>query len=154
MRPIHRLVSATVLAGGLVFVTASATVHGNDQSAQVNQQLAAARAATAIYHDVHAAIAAGYVPLGTNPAEGDAFELVNFNLVDCTLDATRPEALRYVESGGRLRLIAVEYAIPMACTATPPESFLPGAGEWEQEAGVPVWMMGVFVWSGSSSSSN
>ena len=102
MRPIHRLVSATALAGGLLFVTASATVHGNDQNAQVNQQLAAARAATARYHDVNEALAAGYVALGTNPAEDDAFELVNFNLIDCTLDVTQPEALRYVESGGRL----------------------------------------------------
>lgn len=150
MRPIHRLVSATALAGGLVFVIASATVHGNGQKAQLNQQLAAARAATARYHDVNEALAAGYVALGANPAEDDAFELVNFNLIDCTLDVTQPEALRYVESGGRLRLIAVEYAIPMACSATPPVNFLPGAGEWEQEAGVPVWMMGVFVWSGRS----
>jgi hypothetical protein len=133
-----------------VFVTASATVHGDDLGQDVNKQLAAARAATAKYHDVNEAIADGYVPLGTNPAEGDAFELVNFNLIDCTLDATQPEALRYVESGGRLRLIAVEYAIPMACTATPPVNFLPGASEWEQEAGVPVWMTGVFVWSGNS----
>jgi hypothetical protein len=150
MKPIHRLVSATALAGGLVCVVAAATVHGQDQAAQVNQQLALARAATAKYHDVNEAIADGYVPLGTNPEEDDAFELVNFNLIDCTLDVTQPEALRYVESGGRLRLIAVEYAIPMACTATPPVNFLPGAGEWEQEAGVPIWMMGVFVWSGNS----
>jgi hypothetical protein len=142
------------LAGGLVFVTASATVHGNDQNTQVNPQLALARAATAVYHDVNEALAAGYIALGTNPAEGDAFELVNFNLIDCTLDVTQPEALRYVESGGRLRLIAVEYAIPMACSSTPPANFLPGAGEWEQEAGVPVWMMGVFVWSGASSSAH
>ena len=148
MKPIHRLVSATALAGGLVCVAAAATVHG--QNPQVNSQLALARAATAKYHDVNDAIGDGYVPIGTNPSEEDAFELVNFNLVDCTLDAAQPEALRYVESGGRLRLIAVEYAIPMACTATPPVNFLPGAGEWEQEAGVPVWMMGVFVWSGDS----
>lgn len=154
MRPIHQLVSAAALAGGLVFVTASATVHGNGQNAQQNQQLAAARAATASYHDVNEAISDGYVPIGANPAEGDAFELVNFNLVDCTLDVAQPEALRYVESGGRLRLIAVEYAIPMACSPAPPVNFLPGAGEWEQEAGVPVWMMGVFVWSGNSDSTH
>ena len=153
MKPIHRLVSATVLAGGLVCVAAAATVHGQGQ-AQVNQQLALARAATAKYHDVNVAIADGYVPLGTNPSEDDAFELVNFGLLDCTLDAAQPEALRYVESGGRLRLIALEYAIPMACSPNPPESFLPGAGEWEQEAGVPVWMMGVFVWSGASAGTN
>jgi hypothetical protein len=154
MKPINRLVSATVVAGSLVCVAAAVTVHGQGQAAQVNSQLALARAATAKYHDVNAAIDDGYVPIGTNPAEGDAFELVNFSLVDCTLDAAHPEALRYVESGGRLRLIAVEYAIPMACSPNPPEWFLPGAGEWEQEAGVPAWMMGVFVWSGASAGTN
>jgi hypothetical protein len=154
MKPIHRLVAATALASGLVCVAAAATVHGQNQAAQVNAQLALARAATAKYHDVNEAIGDGYVPIGTNPTEDDAFELVNFNLLDCTLDAAQPEALRYVESGGRLRLIAVEYAIPMACSPNPPESFLPGAGEWEQEAGVPFWMMGVFVWSGDSAGTN
>jgi len=154
MTPIHRLMSATALAGVLVCAAAAATVHGQTQDAQVNQQLAQARAATANYHDVDDAIAAGYTPLGTNPEEDDAFELVNFGLLDCTLDAAQPEALRYAESGGRLRLIAVEYAIPMACSPIPPVSFLPGAGDWEQEAGVPVWMMGVFVWSGHSAAEN
>jgi len=151
MRTIDRLVSATALAVGLVCVTAAATLHGKDLGQDVNRQLAAARAATARYHDVNDAIADGYVPLGPNPAEDNAFELVNFGLLDCTLDAAHPEALRYVESGDRLRLIAVEYALPMACSSTPPEEFLPGVGEWEHEAGAPFWMIGVFVWSGASS---
>lgn len=153
MRPIYRLVSATALASAVALGAASATVHGNDLGAQVEQQLAMARAATAKYHDVNVALADGYVFVGVNPTEDDVFEFLNFSLVDCTLDVTQPEALRYVESGDRLRLVAVEYAIPMACSPDPPTSFLTGAGEWEQEAGVPVWMLGVPVWSGSSSDS-
>jgi hypothetical protein len=141
-------VATTVAAAGLIF-SVSATIHGDDLSPQVHRQLAAARAATARYHDVSEALADGYVSFD-NPAEGDTIEFVNFGLVDCTLDVLQPEALRYVLSGQRLRLVAVEYAIPMACSATPPEDFLPGAGEWDVEAGVPVWMLGVALWSGDS----
>jgi hypothetical protein len=148
MRVIHRTVTITLAAAGLI-VTVSATIHGDELGPTVQQQLAAARAATVKYHDVNEALADGYVYF-PNPAEGETIEFVNLGLVDCTLDVLQPEALRYVMSGERLRLVAIEYAIPMACSATPPEDFLAGAGEWETEAGVPVWMVGVSVWSGNS----
>jgi hypothetical protein len=148
MRVIHRMLTTTLAAAGLLF-SVSATSHGDDLSPEVQQQLAAARAATAKYHDVSEALADGYLYF-PNPVEAETIEFVNLGLVDCTLDVLQPEALRYVQSGERLRLVAVEYAIPMGCSATPPEDFLPGAGEWEIEAGVPVWMVGVPLWSGNS----
>jgi hypothetical protein len=133
-----------------VVLSASATVHGDDLGSTVNEQLARARAATARYHDADAAIADGYVNMGVNPFEGEAVEFLNFGLLDCTLDAMHPEALRYVQSGNRLRLVAVEYSLPMACSATPPEDFLPGAGEWESEVVAPAWTLAVYIWSGES----
>jgi hypothetical protein len=128
----------------------SGAIQGDGLSPEVHEQLAAARAATAQYQDASEALADGYVYIGANPDEGDIVEFANFGLVDCTLDVLRPEALRYVPSGGRLRLVAVEYAIPMACSAAPPEDFLPHVGEWEAEPGVPAWMLGVDLWSGKS----
>lgn len=148
MRVIHRIATTTLAAAGLIFGV-SATIHGDDRSPEVQQQLAAARAATAKYHDVSEALGDGYVYF-PNPAEAETIEFVNLGLVDCTLDVLQPEAFRYVLSGERLRLVAVEYAIPMACSTTPPEDFLPGAGEWDVEAGVPVWMLAVPLWSGNS----
>lgn len=142
--------SISLAVASLLVGSASATVHGDDLGRDVNQQLAQARAATAQYHDTDTALADGYVDLGVNPAEGGAVEFVNFGLVDCTLDIQHPEALRYVQSGNGLRLIGVEYSLPMACAATPPEDFLPGAGEWEPEAQVPVWTYAVNLWSGES----
>jgi len=147
MTAIQRVMTTTFAAACLL-VSGSTTIHGGDLRPDVYQQLAAARAATATYHDVNEALADGYIGLGMNPGEGDAFEFVNFGLVDCTLDALHPEALRYVESGNGLRLVAVEYSIPMDCAATPPEDFLPGAGEWEQEPGVPVWTLAAWIWTG------
>jgi hypothetical protein len=152
MTAIHRTVAIPFAAACLLF-TGSATIHGDDLGSTVNQQLAAARAATAQYHDVNEALADGFIDMGVNPEEGEAIEFVNFGIVDCTLDVAHPEALRYVQSGGRLRLIGVEYVIPMACPGAPPDDFLPGVGEWEPEPGAPVWNLAVFLWSGNSGGS-
>ena len=112
--------------------------------------LAQARAATAQYHNAENALADGFADLGPNPEEGPGIEFVNFGRVDCTLDVTQPEALRYVPSGQGLRLVGMEYVIPFDCVTEPPEDFLPGIGEWEPEPDVPVWTKLVWVWSGSS----
>ncbi len=132
----------------LIVVGTTPTLRATSETLQ--GQLARARAATTRYHDVDEALADGYVDMGTTPSEGEGIEYVNFGLVDCNLDAAQPEALRYVVSGQGLRLVAIEYAIPMACTSEPPDDFLEGAGEWEPEPGVPVWTMLVPVWSGRS----
>ena len=142
--------SISLAAACALVLSASATAHGDDLGSTVNSQLAGARAATATYHDVDAAIADGYVNMGVNPFEGEAVEFLNFGLLDCTLDALHPQALRYVQTGDRLRLVAVEYSLPMACSATPPEDFLPGAGEWESEVVAPAWTLAVYIWSGAS----
>lgn len=147
MTTVHRVVSTT-LATACLLVGGSAAIHGNNLGSSVNRQLAAARAATAKYHDVTQALADGYIDLGANPFEDNEFEFVNFALLNCTLDVLHPQALNYMQSGNRLRLVGVEYSIPMACAPTPPEDFLPGAGEWMAEAAGPVWSYRVPLWSG------
>jgi hypothetical protein len=153
MTATHRLTS--VLAAACLIVTGAVTIHGDDLGPGVNQQLAAARAATAKYHDPNQALADGYINLGSNPTEDNLVEFLNPAIANsCELDVLHPAALRYTASGQGLRLIGVEYAIPMVCSPEPPEDFLPGAGEWEQEAGVPVWMLDLNIWSGKSLHSN
>jgi hypothetical protein len=152
MTTFQRVVTTT-LAAACLLGSRSATIHGDDLGSSVNRQLAAARAATVKYHDFNEALADGYTDMGPNPFEENSVEFVNFGLVDCNLDVLQPEALSYVPSGHGLRLVGVEYSIPMACAPTPPEDFLPGAGEWEPEAGVPVWTLRVPLWSGNSGES-
>jgi hypothetical protein len=149
----HRVVT-TALTVACVLLVGAATIHGTGQGpSEVNQQLAAARAATVQYHDFNNALAAGYTDLGSNPFEDGRIEFVNFNLVNCSPDITRPAGLSYVTSGQGLRLVGVEYSYAMVCGA-PPEDFLPGVGEWEPEAGAPVWTKFVPLWSGNSLGSN
>ena len=84
---------------------------------------AAPRDATEAFHDVDAAIEAGYslrltdvngISCIEQPGDGGmGVHLVNTALLDGTIDATEPEAMVYAESPntGRLKLVAVEYVV-------------------------------------------
>jgi len=114
-------------------------------SAVTNHELALARNATAKYHDFDRADDEGYEFLHCVPGEG--LEYVNWSLVDCTFDIEHPEALHYIDQGNGLRLVGVEYVVPVACTATPPEGFTGNDDEWEFEAeGLPIWALRAALW--------
>ena len=115
-------------------------------SAATNRELARARNGTAKYHDFDRAVADGYEFLACVPGEG--LEYVNWSLVfDCQFDIEHPEALHYIETAHGLKLVGVEYVVPTACTATPPEGFTGDDDEWEFEAeGLPIWAMRAAIW--------
>jgi hypothetical protein len=122
---------------------ASATV--DNLAPATNHELARARNATAKYHDFARADADGYEFLACVPGEG--LEYVNWSLVDCTFDIEHPEALHYIPEGNGLRLVGVEYVVPTACTATPPEGFTGDDDEWEFMAeGLPIWALRAALW--------
>jgi hypothetical protein len=117
--------------------------------AAARAELAQARAATAKYHDVAAALADGYVQRGYGPGEG--FHFVKASLMDCTFDLEHPEALLYIPSGQGLRLVGVEYSVLNSCTATAPEGFTGDADEWEgpNAEGRPMWALIAWLWLGN-----
>jgi hypothetical protein len=86
-------------------------------SAELRSQLARARAATARYHRVEAAVADGYVDSGEcvelPGVGGMGVHFVNVALMgDADYDPARPEVLVYApEANGDLRLVAAEYLI-------------------------------------------
>ena len=86
--------------------------------------LAQARAATARFHNVERAVAAGYVR--ASPCEpGQGYHYVNYALAgNPALDVSTPEVLLYEPgSNGKLRLVGVEYVRfykTFAAPATPP----------------------------------
>jgi hypothetical protein len=83
-----------------------------------------------VIHEVECqlALADGYVQEVYAPGEG--FEFINFALVDCVFDPEQPEVLHYIPSGNGLRLVGVEYVVPIACTAAPPEGFAGDDDAW------------------------
>jgi len=123
----------------------AANVTVDDLSPATRRELALARNATAKYHDIARAEADGYQFLACIPGEGR--EYVNWSLVDCTFDIKHPEALHYIHDGNGLRLVGVEYVVPVACTVTPPEGFTGDADEWEFMAeGLPIWALRAALW--------
>ena len=124
------LFAAVVLAVALAGVSLAAPGTQHE-----SQDLAAVRAATARFHDVDAAIAAGY-ELGyvngsgariitgcvAHPTLGAmGFHFFNKQLVDdLVVDPLRPEALVYAPGpDGTLQLAAVEYVVPGAASNPP-----------------------------------
>jgi len=102
-------------SGGETSATAQtlpSTINADDP---VGPELAAVRQATAQFHDVVVAYAAGYTtenePCVASPLGAMGFHAPNFALIgDPALDAARPELLLYAPtSNGRLKLVGVEY---------------------------------------------
>jgi hypothetical protein len=125
--------------------SAAASAAVDNLSPTTKHELALARNGTAKYHDFDRADDEGFEFLACVPGEG--FEYVNWSLVDCNFDIEHPEALHYIPQGNGLRLVGVEYVIPVACTATAPEGFTGDDDEWEFMAeGLPIWALRAAIW--------
>ena len=135
-----------LLIGSMAMTTTTTSAAAVDKlSSATNHELARARKGTARYHDFDRAADEGYEFLACVPGEG--FEYVNWSLVDCNFDVEHPEALHYIPEGNHLRLVGVEYVIPVACTATAPEGFTGDDDEWEFMAeGLPIWATRAAIW--------
>ena len=129
---VHRL--ATQRALGLLAAAALAMSHtacgSSPTGAEALQQdLDVVRAANAKYQDVSVALQDGYVAdpvcVAAGPAGAMGIHYVNSQRVDSLLVAERPEILLYAPEGGTLRLVAVEYMVPVFQGGAP--FFGPGA---------------------------
>jgi hypothetical protein len=125
--------------------SAAANAPVDNLSPATNHELALARRGTAKYHDFARADADGYEFLACVPGEG--LEYVNWSLVDCNFDIEHPEALHFIPEENGLRLVGVEYVVPVACTTTPPDGFTGDDDEWEFMAeGLPIWALRAAIW--------
>ncbi|PKV75248.1 hypothetical protein [Pontibacter ramchanderi] len=89
---------------------------GRPNSALHNKTLADIRSATARYHRIEEATAAGYVPFSpcvSHPVLGGmGYHYVNPLLIDGNLDPRHPEALLYEpQKNGRMQLVGVEFIV-------------------------------------------
>ena len=147
--PFPIFVISCLLIGSTAMTTSStsaaASAGADNLSSETRRELAQARSATAKYHDFERADAEGYEFLHCIPGEG--LEYVNWSLVDCNFDIEHPEALHYIMEGNNLRLVGVEYVVPVTCTTTPPEGFTGSDDVWEFEAeGLPIWAVRAAIW--------
>jgi hypothetical protein len=105
------LMLCTLASTSLHHAAAQAANDGDSQSRLVQ----IVQTSTRQYADVNAAVAGGYTPfLGcvSGPDHGAmGIHYVNGALLNGVLDATRPQALIYEPSEGKLRLVGVEFIL-------------------------------------------
>lgn len=109
-------------------------------------ELEAVRQATARYLDVDQAVADGYVDVGVFfPNMG--WHYLKGNLLDASFDATAPEFLVYADDpcGGKRRLVAVEYAVPLALSKKAPAGFTGPADAWSANTDFGLWTLHAWV---------
>jgi hypothetical protein len=110
-------------------------------------QLEQARQATAKFLDVDAATHAGYVDIGVfMPHMG--WHYLNTKVLDGRFDPGEPELLVYADDpcGGKRRLVAVEYAVPLDASARPPQGFQGHEDRWNRDEDFQLWTLHAWVW--------
>jgi len=130
---------------------ALASPNGLPAQAVLNQGVAAARSATAPFHNFDKALAAGYTDRITDcfenpPVGGMGYHWANLGLFDDNVDVTRPEVLVYEpQRDGTLRLVALEYIVPFAAWTSPNPPTLFGQ-EFHPNAGFGIWALHLWAW--------
>jgi|SRR5688572_10091645 len=110
-------------------------------------QLDQARTAADKYFDVDKAVADGYTDIGVfMPNMG--WHYLNNKLLDEKFDWTRPELLVYADDpcGGKRKLVAVEYAVPLALSKKAPAGFVGKADEWDANQTFQIWTLHAWVY--------
>ena len=152
--------SLFVIAGIIAIsamLTSSALAHGNHsptprtKAARVGPaalvQLETVRDAASRYLDVDAAVADGYVDIGAF-VPGMGWHYVSSGRIDKHFIAERPEILVYVDDpcGGKRRLVAVEYAIPLPLSKKAPVGFIGRADRWYADEALGLWTLHAWIW--------
>jgi hypothetical protein len=127
------------------------------QAASVQQDLATLRQVTAQFHDFDTASHAGWsTPITgcmVDPAGagGMGYHYGNTKLIDGSVRVDEPELLLYEpEQNGRLRLVAVEYIVPLTAwtSSVPPRLF---GRDFKVNQAFQIWGLHAWVWKDNPS---
>jgi len=122
------------------------SVNGQPPPSAAILQLEDVRQATARFYDVAQAEAEGYVDIGVFfPNMG--WHYLKPDLLDDKFEATKPELLVYADDpcGGPRRLVAVEYAVPLALSKFAPNGFAGVADAWTANTDFGLWTLHAWV---------
>jgi len=134
----------------------STAASANTQTADENKDLATLRRVTAAFHDFEAADRAGWsvqiTPCMMDATQGGmGFHYGNPKLINGSVAVDEPELLLYEpEKNGRLRLVAVEYIVPLTewKSAEPPRLF---GRDFKVNEEFQVWALHAWVWENTPS---
>lgn len=110
-------------------------------------ELQQARAATARYLNIENAIRDGYSDINV-VVQHMGHHYLKSSLLDATFDIKKPEILVYNKNeAGKFQLVAVEYAVPINLSVTPPAGFSGTGDVWDRNTGFGLWLLHTWVWS-------
>ena len=141
-RMIARLLTGSFLIAGLLVMPAAQAAAHDDNP------LTAVRIATARFHNLDAAEAAGYakaLPCFDLAGVGGMGQHYVKGPFDTTVTPTEPEALVYEVDGSELKLVAVEYIVPQSLwtSSQPPTLF----GQWFlRNDTLGLWTLHAWIW--------
>ena len=149
---VRSIIFSGLLAAAFLAVGSSAAQAHNDadcETKQCRKQLAAARAATAKYHDVNNALADGFINTRQcvqHPFLGAmGIHFVNpARIGNPGVDAAEPEILLYLsDEDGEMRLVGLEYVVPAPLSPIAPVLF---GQEFHFDAPRNQWALHVWAW--------
>lgn len=130
-----------------------ARINNGDLTPAQKKAIAQVRNATARFHDLAVADAAGYdrqFPLGCAFDDSEAaagaqgYHFINDELVDGNVELLRPELVMYEPGpGGTRRLVGVDYVVPLTMSVTPPT--LLGVPFMRNDL-LGVWALHIWAW--------
>ena len=142
MRNRHTYVTTLLLAAMATIAWAC----NNDPSApDVDDERASVEDATAQFATLDAALAAGYADIDV-VMQNMGHHYLKADLMDATFQVDQPEILVYApDAGGTMRLVAVEYAVPLSLAENPPEGFTGDDDVWDRNETFELWTLHAWV---------
>lgn len=111
----------------------------------IDAELASVRAATARFATPDNALAAGYGDIDV-VMQNMGYHYLNADLLDATFEVDRPEILVYApDAGGSMKLVAVEYAVPLDLAAEPPAGFSGDDDVWDRNETFQLWTLHAWI---------
>ena len=108
-------------------------------------QLQQAKIATAKYNSFENAIRDGYVDINVIVPEM-GYHYLKMDHLNATFEYDKPEILVYnKEENGRMKLVALEYAVPIDLSTNAPAGFTGNSDIWSVYQGV-LWTLHAWVW--------
>lgn len=113
-------------------------------SSKLLKELAMARASTAKYRNIERAVEDGYIDINV-VVQNMGYHLLKVENWD-EFDPGKPALLVYSKNpvNGKMRLVAVEYAVPN--TGQAPEGFTGNNDVWEYDGDIDKWECHAWVW--------
>lgn len=155
----NNLLCSIFFAGFLAivfFAAGSVSVSANEGNGDIDcrsrscrQALVSAKQATARYHNVQNALADGFFqasPCVSHPTLGAmGFHYINIGrIMNPLVSPDDPEVLLYApDEGGELRLVGLEYVVPLGLASEPPVLF----GQTFHTDGPPLNQYSLHVWA-------